>query len=94
MRHLPIIVKFLTILGMFGVFAIASTVYSTGQMQRIAAANRALEGMRADIEELLITGNAAGDQAALAQLSADRARFEGACARPARCCPTMPKLPR
>jgi methyl-accepting chemotaxis protein len=35
MRHLPIIIKFLTVMALFGVFAIGVAVYATGQMRAI-----------------------------------------------------------
>ena len=35
MKHLPVITKFLSILAMFGIFAIVSAVYSTGKMRDI-----------------------------------------------------------
>ncbi len=36
MKNLPIIAKFLSILGVFGLFAVLSAVYATNQMRSIA----------------------------------------------------------
>jgi methyl-accepting chemotaxis protein len=41
-KNIPIIGKFLAVLGIFGLFVLATTIYATGQMQTIGSGYRQL----------------------------------------------------
>jgi len=57
MKNIPITGKFLSIMAIFGVFAIASTVYSTGQMRAIQAGYQRAADQPAAAAEMISHAN-------------------------------------